>query len=58
MKPLFSADTLNPGVRQREVFGAPLMQMQNTRFKLAEVQAEPDDTAKPLMPMISDSPST
>ena len=24
----------------------------------AEVQAEPLDTAKPLMPMISDSPST
>ena len=26
--------------------------------QLAEVQAEPDDTAKPLMPMMSDSPST
>ena len=24
----------------------------------AEVQAEPDDTARPLMPMMSDSPST
>ena len=27
-------------------------------LSLAEVQAEPLDTASPLMPMISDSPST
>ncbi|HSW16313.1 MAG TPA: acyl-CoA dehydrogenase family protein, partial [Ramlibacter sp.] len=27
-------------VRQRQVFGAPLMSMQNTRFKLAECQTQ------------------
>jgi acyl-CoA dehydrogenase len=33
------AETLDH-VRQRQVFGAPLMQMQNTRFKLAECETQ------------------
>ena len=59
-KPPFSLPDLSP-----DAFGAAMTEAWKSLgalsvppTQLAEVQADPDETAMPLIPMISDSPST